>query len=135
MKWWCAGLRRGLAVLALLLGMLLVVAAPTSAQQQVAYGPGGHQRADLYSAGEGAPVLVLVTGGGWIRNEPSVARPFATSLQSAGVTVLVPHYTLSAPNTAAEDIARAVTYAGELPERGRLTLGGHSAGAHLAALI
>src|SRR3712207_5547184 len=112
-------------VASLALGLWLLLVAPTAAQQQIMYGSEPHQRADLYAAGSGAPVLVLVTGGGWIRNDPSVARRFAATLQSAGITVLVPHYSLSAPDVAATDIARAVACAAGLPDRGTLPLGGH----------
>jgi arylformamidase len=63
-----------------------------------------------------------------------IARPFASALNTAGTTVLVPQYTPSAPETAVADVGRAVVFAASLPERGPLVLGGHSAGAQLAAL-
>jgi acetyl esterase/lipase len=115
------------------IGLLLTLAAPVQAQEEVSYGGASGQVADLYAAG--APVLVLVTGDGWISNEPAIARPFARALQAAGVTVLVPRYTVGAPAAAEADVAQAVSFAAQLPGRGRLTLGGHSAGAHLAAMV
>jgi len=93
------------------------------------------QVADLYAAENGSPVLVLLPGGGWIRDDTSDARQWASAVRAAGVTVLVPHYTLRAPDAAEADIVRAISFAADLPGRGRLTLGGHSAGAHLAAMI
>ncbi|HZR99773.1 MAG TPA: prolyl oligopeptidase family serine peptidase [Chloroflexota bacterium] len=64
----------------------------------------------------------------------AIVHPFASALQSAGTTVVVPQYTPDAPATAVADIERAVAFAAGLPERGALILGGHSAGAQLAAL-
>jgi arylformamidase len=129
-----AGPRLGwLAIL--VLGLLLTAPAGARAQEQVAYGDGRGQVADLFLAGPGSPVFVLVTGQGWIQNDPSVARRFASILQAAGITVLVPHYTLRAPEQAVADVARAVVYAAQMPGRGRLTVGGHSAGAHLVAML
>jgi acetyl esterase/lipase len=51
------------------------------------------------------------------------------------VTVLVPAYTLGALEAAADDVVAAVAFAEALAQGGRLTLGGHSAGAQLAALV
>ena len=128
-------MKRGIQLLVLAVAALLALVSPASAQQEVSYGSGSSQTAHLYAAGEGAPVLVWVTGGGWVLNDPAIARPFASALQAEGITVLVPRYTLGAPETAAADVVQAVAYADRLPGRGRLTLGGHSAGAHLAALV
>ena len=65
----------------LVLGLLLTLAAPVQAQEQAAYGGASVQLGGLYAARDGAPVLVLVTSGGWIHNEPAIARPFASVLQ------------------------------------------------------
>jgi acetyl esterase/lipase len=119
----------------LVLVLLLSLTAPVQAQEQVRYGDASVQVADLYAAGDGAPVLVLLTGGGWIRDDTALAGPWASTVQAAGVTVLVPHYTLGAPDVAEADIVQAVSFAAQLPGRGRLTLAGHSAGAHLAAMV
>ncbi len=42
------------------------VAAAGAAAQQVTYGPAAQQTADLYPGPDGAPVLVWITGGGWV---------------------------------------------------------------------
>jgi acetyl esterase/lipase len=128
-------MKRAIRLIILAATALAVLTSPASAQQEVSYGSGAPQTAHLYAAGDGAPVLVWVTGGGWVINDPAIARPFASALQADGITVLVPRYTLGAPETAAADVVQAVAYADRLPGRGRLTLGGHSAGAHLAALV
>jgi acetyl esterase/lipase len=128
-------MKRAIRLVVLAVVALLVLVPSASAQQEVTYGSGPPQTAHLYAAGDGAPVLVWVTGGGWVLNDPAIARPFASALQAEGITVLVPRYTLGAPETAAADLVQAVAFADRLPGRGRLTLGGHSAGAHLAALI
>ena len=108
---------------------------PAGAQERISYGSGPAQVADLYAGPAGAPVLVWVTGGGWILFDFGIARPFASALQAANITVVVPSYTLGAPEAATRDLVQAVALAEGLPGRGRLTLGGHSAGAHLAALV
>jgi acetyl esterase/lipase len=104
------------------------------AQQTVTYGDTPVQVAALYEGPPGAPVLVWVTGAGWVVNSPEIGRPFASALQAAGVTVVVPQYTVQAPAAAVADVERAVAFAAGLPGRGPLVLGGHSAGAQLAAL-
>jgi len=128
-------LSRVVRIVCLLFVLPLTPTPPVRAQEQVRYGDAAVQVADLYTAGSGTPVLVLLTGGGWIRDDTALARPWASTVQAAGVTVLVPHYTLGAPDAARADIVQAVSFAAQLPSRGRLTLGGHSAGAHLAATV
>ena len=84
----------------LVLMLLLGPVPPVQAQEQVRYGDASGQTAELYAAGDGAPVLVLLPGGGWIRDDTAQARPWASAVRAAGVTVLVPHYTLRAPDRA-----------------------------------
>jgi len=105
------------------------------AAQQVTYGPAAHQTADLYPGPDGAPVLVWITGGGWVLDLVSAMRPFAQSVSDRGVTVVVPHYTQGNPAAAADDIVQATAWADQLPRRGALTIGGHSSGATLTALV
>src|SRR5262245_48481228 len=101
----------------LVLALLLSPTAPVQAQEQVRYGDASVQVADLYAAGDGAPVLVLLTGGGWIRDDASQARQWASTVRAAGVTVLVPHVTLRAPEAAEADIVQAISFAAQLPGR------------------
>jgi arylformamidase len=104
------------------------------AQQPLTYGASPVQVAAFYEGGPGSPILVWVTGAGWVLNAPGSAGSFASMLQAAGITVLVPQYTAGAPEAAEADIARVVALARSLPDHGPLILGGHSAGAHMAAM-
>jgi acetyl esterase/lipase len=112
-----------------------VAAAAGPAAQQVAYGPAAQQTADLYSGPEGAPVLVWISGGGWVLDTVASMRPFGQSLSDRGVTVVVPHYTMGSPDAAADDVVQATAWAAQLPGRGALTIGGHSSGATIVALV
>jgi acetyl esterase/lipase len=111
------------------------VAAAGPAAQQVSYGPGAQQTADLYAGPDGAPVLVWISGGGWVLDTVAATRPFAQHLADRGVTVVVPHYTMGNPAAAADDVVQATAWAAQLPGRGALTIGGHSSGATIAALV
>ena len=112
------------------------VVAAGAAAQQVTYGPAAQQTADLYAGPDGAPVLLWITGGGWVLDAVSSARPFAQSVADRGVTVVVPHYTLGGnPAAAADDVVQATAWADQLPRRGALSIGGHSSGATIAALV
>lgn len=110
------------------------------------YGDGPGEGVDVFGvqpAGTDAPVLVWIHGGYWRALSKSdhsfVAPPFVT----AGAVVVVPDYAL-APAVTIEHIvlqtARAVAWTwrqarsfGANP--GRIVVGGHSAGAHLAAMM
>lgn len=127
-------MKRALSSVLLVLAACLALTRPADAQQTLAYGDGPGQVAVLYQGPPGAPVLVWVTGTGWVMASPDIARPFASALQGAGVTVVLPQYTTGAPAAAVADVERALTFAAALPDRGPLILGGHSAGAQLAAL-
>ena len=113
------------------------------------YGEGTNETLDVFPAAvTGAPVLVFIHGGYWRSLDKSdhsfVAPPFTTQ----GVCVVVPNYALC-PGTAAQpvtipDIAlqmakaldwtvRHIAHHGGDP--GRITVAGHSAGGHLAAML
>ena len=67
-------------------GPVAAAAGPTA--QQVAYGPAAQQTADLYAGPDGAPVLVWISGGGWVLDTVGGMRPFGQSLSDRGVTVV-----------------------------------------------
>lgn len=89
------------------------------------------------------PVLIYLHGGGWIGGDKSGIGPKALSMAASGMIVASVNYRLapmSGPPNACDDIAAAVAYIRELaPQIGadpdRLAIMGHSAGAHLAALV
>ena len=92
------------------------------------------------------PIVVLVHGGGWEMGDNRCSGLYSSVgefLASQGIGVVLPNYRLSPDVKHPEhiqDVARAVawarSHAGEYGgDAGRLYLVGHSAGAHLVALL
>lgn len=112
----------------------------------IAYGTGPRQQLDVYlpepSSGD-APMVVFFYGGGWRNGERGKYAFVASSLTALGYVVVIPDYRVY-PEVRfpvfVEDAAAAVAWAaehageyGSTPDE--LFLAGHSAGAHLAALL
>lgn len=95
----------------------------------------------LVPEGEGPfPVTVLVHGGGWVGGSPDLMADLAGFLTGEGYITVNAPYTLSngiaGYPIAVDDVACAVRYAAAHPDGdGTVALIGHSAGAHLAALV
>lgn len=121
-------------------------AAALPASRTVAYGSAPEQAADVYGAAAGGrkPLVVFVHGGGWARGDRkqsvgAKAGHFTASgyvFASTGYR-LVPEATVEQQ---AADVAAAIAAlrkdAGRLGvDPDRIALVGHSAGAHLAALV
>ncbi len=91
--------------------------------------------------GEGPfPAVVLVHGGGWVGGSPGLMEDLARFLTDAGYLTVNTAYTLSNGiagfPVAVDDVACAVRHAADHPDSdGTVTVLGHSAGAHLAALV
>lgn len=92
--------------------------------------------------GEGPfPAVVLVHGGGWVAGTTAIMRPLAEFLNENGHLTVNTEYqlaTLEIPSfpEAVEDVACAVRYAASHPDGdGTVTVIGHSAGAHIGALV
>ncbi len=86
------------------------------------------------------PAVVLVHGGGWIAGDPSIMRDLAVFLTDEGYLTVNTDYTLSDGQpgfpAAIDDIACAVRLAQSHPRSdGSVALLGHSAGAHLSAVV
>ncbi|PWG62044.1 alpha/beta hydrolase [Spiribacter halobius] len=148
------GLRlSALAATSLLLGgcsgtAVLNALTPESGYQRhvgLDYGAHERQRLDLYvpEGAADAPVVVFFYGGRWQEGERADYRFAAQALASRGYVVAVPDYRLypevrfpafveDAAAAVAWIHARAADYGGD---PGRLVLAGHSAGAHIAALL
>ena len=113
----------------------------------VAYGPDARQRLDLWRAADAGdavqPVLVFFYGGGWSAGERRHYGFAARAYAALGFTVVVPDYRLVPAihfPAFVEDGAEALRWvADHVATHGgdplRILLAGHSAGAHIAALV
>lgn len=86
-----------------------------------------------------AAVVVLVPGGGWATADPSALAPLGAHLRSAGLATVTITYGTSSTGTSwpvpADDVRCAVAFAAEQVPDVPVVLAGHSAGAHLAAVV
>ena len=95
----------------------------------------------LVPDGEGPfPAAVLVHGGGWVGGSPLLMSALARFLTAEGYLTVNTAYTLSIDRVgypaAVDDVACAVRYAAAHPDGdGTVVAIGHSAGAHLSALV
>lgn len=114
-------------------------------EQGIAYGKHPRQRLDVYATRKpgGAPVIVFFYGGGWTGGDRSSHAFVGRRLANAGYVAVIPDYRLyPAVHFPAfvEDAAAAVAWARAAALRqggdpARLYAMGHSAGAHMAALL
>jgi arylformamidase len=123
--------------------------ATVRAVRDIPYGPDKAQRFDVYvptqPASNSAPVVFFVHGGGWSRGDKAMARvvePKVSHWVEQGWVVISANYRLlpTPVATQADDVAAAIAFAqsqaglwGADPKR--FVLMGHSAGAHLVALV
>lgn len=108
------------------------------------YGPSPAESLDLYPAARrNAPLLVFIHGGYWRSLDKQDFSFLAPAFVKAGVAVAMPNYGL-APATSIADMVRQMLRAMEwlyrnLPQLDidarRIVVAGHSAGAHLAAMM
>ena len=116
--------------------------------ESVSYGMSPLQSFDVYVSNkhENAPVIFMVHGGGWKRGDKGMSGVVDNKFErwgSRGIVFMSANYRLmpeANPYAQAEDIARALAKAqaeaarwGADPKR--FVLMGHSAGAHLVALL
>lgn len=144
-----AGLSGRLCLLAALAGPGSALAAEVPlAGRELAYGPDPAQRLDVYRPAQahGAPIVLMVHGGGWRTGDKAargVVQAKAAHWNAQGRILVSINYRLlpqADPLQQAADVARALAYVQrEAPRWGgdptRLVLIGHSAGAHLVALL
>ena len=133
----------------LLAAMPIIALAQTPDLPDLAYGPEPRQRMDVYlpAMTERTPVLLMVHGGAWVVGDKSMPRvveqKVAHWVRDRGFILVSVNYRLAPevhPPTQAADIARALAMVQRrAPSWGgdpsRVVLMGHSAGAHLVALL
>lgn len=116
--------------------------------RNVAYGPGKDQRYDVYApeAAANLPVIFMVHGGGWRRGDKAAGQVVANKVARWATRdniVVSTNYRMlpeADPVRQAQDVAAALAHAQQQAaawggERNSFVLMGHSAGAHLVALI
>lgn len=152
-------MKRFLALVVVALAVVVTVAAPTGAMHEreaaqraaaigseYSYGPDRLQRLDYWAgAGRKAPLVVFVHGGGWKRGDKKMMQGSAklSHWQAQGYAVASLNYRLVPDATVeqqAADVAAAVAYLKNNSAKlgfdaDRIVLVGHSAGAHLVALV
>lgn len=116
--------------------------------RDVAYGNDPRQRFDVYlpARPRNAPIILMVHGGGWAngnKDNPGVVEDKAMHWLPQGYVLVSTNYRMrpdTAPIDQARDVARALAKVQQLApgwhaDRSRVVLMGHSAGAHLVALV
>ena len=106
--------------------------------EEFAFGPDPYQRLAVFKPQQpDGRVLVFWHGGGWTSGYKEWMGFMAPALNAAGVTFVSPGYRLAPQHVfpaGLDDCTRAVQWVAE-NLRGRIFIGGHSAGGHYAALI
>ena len=122
------------------------VSADIEVEKDLVYGRQEHQKLDLYfppeSGNRNRQLVIFVYGGDWTSGSRENYFFVADALTSAGYTVAIPDY-IKYPEGVfpafVQDIALAVdwlaTNIGRFADVDTLILMGHSAGAHIAALL
>jgi acetyl esterase/lipase len=121
---------------------------PASRTSDIAYGTEPWRRLDVYQppgvrAGSAAPVIIFCYGGNWTSGSRKDYRFVGSALADKGYVTFVPdygHYPAERFPAFIEDLAAAVSWIqahatdfGADPKR--IVLMGHSAGAHMAAML
>lgn len=111
----------------------------------IPYGTDPNQKLDIYheKGKTGQPVIIFIHGGGWTNGDKSDVRYGGPTWLSLGYTVVSVNYRLGPQNphpAQIEDCAKALKWVIEnIKEYGgdpnRISITGHSAGGHLAALL
>ncbi len=127
---------------------VLNAVAPTrdlAIRADVVYGDGPQRKLDIYAprSAQDAPIVVFFYGGSWQRGSKAAYRFLAADLAQRGFIAVVPDYTVYPDGkfpSFIEDGARALGWikenrAGLGSASDKLIVMGHSAGAHIAAML
>ena len=111
----------------------------------IAYGTQPRQRLDIYSPKDATsrPIIVFWYGGGWESGRKSQYRFVGAALARAGYVAVLPDYRLfpevkfpAFVQDGGDALAWVVSHAAEIGgDPRRIFVAGHSAGAHLAAML
>ena len=137
-----------------IIALSLALAVPVAAQRgpapspeglvELAYGDDPRQRLDFTPApARSAPLVLFVHGGGWRRGDKRIAGHMATHFHGRGYAFAAINYRLvpdARPDAQAADVAAAIAMLVRDArwfgvDADRIMLIGHSAGAHLVALV
>lgn len=135
-----------------LIALAMLVAVPVAAQRtpypdgtvEIAYGGDARQRLDFTPAARpGAPLVLFIHGGAWSMGDKAMAGHMAAHFRERGYAFASVNYRLvpdADPRQQAEDVAAAIALLIDDSrrlgiDRDRVMIMGHSAGAHLAALV
>ncbi len=131
--------------LSLLAAPLVMAAAPAAGATEHRFGPDPRQRLDLYERPglKGAPMLLFVHGGAWAFGDKRAVNALPGFAERHGLLLASTNYRMVPQVKAggcAEDVAAAAAWmldhgAEHGGDPKRLFVMGHSAGAHLVALI
>jgi arylformamidase len=108
------------------------------ARLDLAYGPGERHRYDLFpAAAEPAPLLVYIHGGYWQRGDRRDFAFVARELNAAGLTVVLPSYSLCPAVGVMDIVGELRTFLAALWQQEGVhpLVVGHSAGGHLTAAL
>ena len=101
-------------------------------------GPDPLQFYDLYGEDAGGPILAFIHGGGWSMGEATMVHALPDYARRHDLTLASISYRLVpdvSPREQAQDVVAAVAHLRRRHPGRRIVLLGHSAGAHLAALV
>jgi acetyl esterase/lipase len=108
-------------------------------RRTIAYGANPLQALDIYENPDATgPILAFVHGGGWRRGDKAIVHSLPDYAERHNLTLASIGYRLVPEVTAreqAEDVAAAVAMIRRTFPRRPIVLAGHSAGAHLVALV
>jgi len=133
------------AAMGLLTVPLVTAQAAAAPPREIAYGAHERQKLDLYARPGlgGAPMLLFIHGGGWEIGDKAGVNALPGYAERHGLLLASANYRMTPEVTArgcAQDVGSAITWMlAHGAEHGgdpkRLFIAGHSAGAHLVALV